>query len=44
MHHPVRPQATALTATLQIEFLPQGEAMELARAPPFTFKCGYTKQ
>lgn len=32
-----------LLDTLQIEFLPWGEAMELARAPPFNFKCGYTQ-
>lgn len=44
MHHPVRPQDTAIRATLQIEFLPWGEVMELARSPQFNFKCGYTKQ
>lgn len=44
MYHPVRPQDTALRAALQIEFLPSGEGMELARSPPFNFKSGYTKQ
>lgn len=44
MHHPVRPQHTALRAALQIEFLPWGEAMELARSPPVNFKCGSIKQ